>query len=254
MGKAKTNPVADNTAAGSPATPAVETQQTVETVETQQPETETNQAPEPVDLNTVVVMCYKGTVEVMKKIWKKHLPEEVKVIFKEVTEAERLSQTVALVNLIADPESPAGFIFVPANVIPCSYVEIASLMTPVVYVKKTGARAYNSNLPMFIDKENLIETIDKLETSGKFNKDTQPGLDADELLIKTYLEDCAVRAVEVSHNFGNYVTLVARANPCVHTVIEGFLRKKFVTVTDPAGFAAITPELVKAYSLDADNE
>ena len=254
MGKAKTNPVADNTAAGSPATTAVETQQTVETVETQQPETETNQAPEPVDLNTVVVMCYKGTVEVMKKIWKKHLPEEVKVIFKEVTEAERLSQTVALVNLIADPEIPAGFIFVPANVIPCSYVEIASLMTPVVYVKKTGARAYNSNLPMFIDKENLIETIDKLETSGKFNKDTQPGLDADELLIKTYLEDCAVRAVEVSHNFGNYVTLVARANPCVHTVIEGFLRKKFVTVTDPAGFAAITPELVKAYSLDADNE
>ena len=254
MGKAKTNPVADNTAAGSPATTAVETQQTVETVETQQPETETNQAPEPVDLNTVVVMCYKGTVEVMKKIWKKHLPEEVKVIFKEVTEAERLSQTVALVNLIADPEIPAGFIFVPANVIPCSYVEIASLMTPVVYVKKTGARAYNSNLPMFIDKENLIETIDKLETSGKFNKDTQPGLDADELLIKTYLEDCAVRAVEVSHNFGNYVTLVARANPCVHTVIEGFLRKKFVTVTDPAGFAAITPELVKAYSLDTDNE
>lgn len=254
MGKAKTNPVADNTAAGSPATTAVETQQTVETVETQQPETETNQAPEPADLNTVVVMCYKGTVEVMKKIWKKHLPEEVKVIFKEVTEAERLSQTVALVNLIADPEIPAGFIFVPANVIPCSYVDIASLMTPVVYVKKTGARAYNSNLPMFIDKENLIETIDKLETSGKFNKDTQPGLDADELLIKTYLEDCAVRAVEVSHNFGNYVTLVARANPCVHTVIEGFLRKKFVTVTDPAGFAAITPELVKAYSLDTDNE
>lgn len=254
MGKAKTNPVADNTAAGSPATTAVETQQTVETVETQQPETETDQAPEPADLNTVVVMCYKGTVEVMKKIWKKHLPEEVKVIFKEVTEAERLSQTVALVNLIADPEIPAGFIFVPANVIPCSYVDIASLMTPVVYVKKTGARAYNSNLPMFIDKENLIETIDKLETSGKFNKDTQPGLDADELLIKTYLEDCAVRAVEVSHNFGNYVTLVARANPCVHTVIEGFLRKKFVTVTDPAGFAAITPELVKAYSLDTDNE
>ena len=254
MGKDKTNPVADNTAAGSPATTAVETQQTVETVETQQPETETNQAPEPADLNTVVVMCYKGTVEVMKKIWKKHLPEEVKVIFKEVTEAERLSQTVALVNLIADPEIPAGFIFVPANVIPCSYVDITSLMTPVVYVKKTGARAYNSNLPMFIDKENLIETIDKLETSGKFNKDTQPDLDADELLIKTYLEDCAVRAVEVSHNFGNYVTLVARANPCVHTVIEGFLRKKFVTVTDPAGFAAITPELVKAYSLDADNE
>lgn len=254
MGKAKTNPVADNTAAGSPATTAVETQQAVETVETQQPETETDQAPEPVDLNTVVVMCYKGTVAVMKKIWKKHLPEEVKVIFKEVTEAERLSQTVALVNLIADPEIPVGFIFVPANVIPCSYVEIASLMTPVVYVKKTGARAYNSNLPMFIDKENLIETIDKLEKSGKFNKDTQPGLDADELLIKTYLEDCAVRAVEVSHNFGNYVTLVARANPCVHTVIEGFLRKKFVTVTDPAGFAAITPELVKAYSLDTDNE
>ena len=184
MGKAKTNPVADNTAAGSPATTAVETQQTVETVETQQPETETDQAPEPADLNTVVVMCYKGTVEVMKKIWKKHLPEEVKVIFKEVTEAERLSQTVALVNLIADPEIPAGFIFVPANVIPCSYVDIASLMTPVVYVKKTGARAYNSNLPMFIDKENLIETIDKLETSGKFNKDTHPGVDADELLAK----------------------------------------------------------------------
>ena len=105
---------------------------------------------------------------------------------------------------------------------------------------------------MFIDKENLIETIGKLEKSGSFKE--EPTADADELLAKTYLEDCAVRAVEVSHNFGNYVTLVARANPCVHTVIEGFLRKKFITVTDPAGFAAITPELVKAYSLDTDNE
>ena len=252
MGKDKTNPVADNTAAGSPATPAVETQQTVETVETQQQEPETDPVPEIVDLNTVVVMCYKGTVEVMKKIWKKQLPPETNIIFKEASEAETLSLTVALVNQLSDPELPAGFIFVPANVIPCSYVELATLMTPVVYVKKTGARVYNSNLPMFIDKENLIETIGKLEKSGSFGE--KPTVDADELLAKTYLEDCAVRAVEVSHNFGNYVTLVARANPCVHTVIEGFLRKKFITVTDPAGFAAITPELVKAYSLDADNE
>ena len=255
MGKTKTNPVADNTAAGSPATTAVETQQTVETVETvetQQPETEQNQAPEVVDLNTVVVMCYKGTVEVMKKIWKKHLPEGVNVIFKEATETETLSLTVALVNQLSDPELPAGFIFVPANVIPCSYVELATLMTPVVYVKKTGARVYNSNLPMFIDKENLIETISKLEKSGSFGE--KPTVDADELLAKTYLEDCAVRAVEVSHNFGNYVTLVARANPCIHTVIEGFLRKKFVTTTAASGFAAIMPELVKAYSLDTDNE
>lgn len=252
MGKAKNNPVADNTAAGSPATTAVETQQTVETVETQQQEPETDPVPEIVDLDTVVVMCYKGTVEVMKKIWKKHLPEGTNVIFKEATEAEQLSLTVTLVNLISDPDIPVGFIFVPANVIPCSYVELATLMTPVVYVKKTGARVYNSNLPMFIDKNNLIETIDKLEQSGSFKE--EPTADVDELLAKTYLEDCAVRAVEVSHNFGNYVTLVARANPCVHTVIEGFLRKKFITVTDPAGFAAITPELVKAYSLDTDNE
>ena len=252
MGKAKNNPVADNPAAGSPATTAVETQQTVETVETQQQESETDPVPEIVDLDTVVVMCYKGTVEVMKKIWKKHLPEGTNVIFKEATEAEQLSLTVALVNQLSDSDLPAGFIFVPANVIPCSYVELATLMTPVVYVKKTGARVYNSNLPMFIDKENLIETIGKLEKSGSFKE--EPTVDADELLAKTYLEDCAVRAVEVSHNFGNYVTLVARANPCVHTVIEGFLRKKFITVTDPAGFAAITPELVKAYSLDTDNE
>ena len=251
MGKAKNNPVAEKTAAGSPATTAVETQQTVETVETQQQEPETDPVPEIVDLNTVVVMCYKGTVEVMKKIWKKHLPEGANVIFKEATEAEQLSLTVTLVNLISDPDIPVGFIFVPANVIPCSYVELATLMTPVVYVKKTGARVYNSNLPMFIDKNNLIETIDKLEQSGSFK---EPTADVDELLAKTYLEDCAVRAVEVSHNFGNYVTLVARANPCAHIVIEGFLKKKFVTVTDPAGFAAITPELVKAYSLDTDNE
>ena len=224
----------------------------METVETQQQEPETDPVPEIVDLNTVVVMCYKGTVEVMKKIWKKHLPEGTNVIFKEATEAEQLSLTVALVNQLSDSDLPAGFIFVPANVIPCSYVELATLTTPVVYVKKTGARAYNSNLPMFIDKENLIETIGKLEKSGSFKE--EPTADVDELLAKTYLEDCAVRAVEVSHNFGNYVTLVARANPCVHTVIEGFLRKKFITVTDPAGFAAITPELVKAYSLDTDNE
>ena len=39
---------------------------------------------------------------VMKKIWKKHLPEGTNVIFKEATEAEQLSLTVALVNQLSD--------------------------------------------------------------------------------------------------------------------------------------------------------
>lgn len=246
MNKTKTTSAADNTAAEAPDTTSVE--QTNPTVE------QTEQAPEQQseDLNTVVVMCYRGTVDVMKKIWKKQLPEGVNLIFLEADPTEEMSLTVTLVNLLSDSGIPKGFIFVPANVIPCSYVDLAGLMLPVVYVKKSGARVYKSNLPMFIDKDNLVDTIDELEKSGQFAKATDN--DADELLVKTYLESCAARAVEVSHNFGNYVTLVARANPCIHTVIEGFLRKKFISVTDPAGFAAITPELIKAYNLDSDNE
>lgn len=246
MGKTKTTPVADNTATGSPATPAVETQQTVETVETQQQEPETDPVPEIVDINTVVVMCYKGTVEVMKKIWKKHLQDSVNIIFREIEKNNEAVVLSSLVGLLTDKEVPAAFFFVPANVIPCSETDIHTLLLPVVYVKKSGERAYNSNLPMFVEKEALMEILHELDDQLEKTADK----DIDELVMKAYLERNATRPVEVSHNFGNFVTLVARANPCTHTVIEGFLRKKFVTVTSPEGFNAIIPDLKKAYNLD----
>lgn len=254
MAKRKT-PAAEPTAASAPVEATVEqTMQKPEEQPTeQQPEEQPAEQPaeQPVDLDTVIVMCYPGTVDVMQKIWKKHLPE-VNLIFKEVKGDEDPSLCVTLLNLISDTDIPAGFIFVPANVIPCSEMTFADVMIPVVYVKKSGERVYNSNLPMFVDKESMVETFDYLENTGQFPEEFNKA--ADEILAKAYLERNATRLIEVSHNFGNFVTLVARANPCIHTVIEGLLRRKFVTVTDPAGFAAITPELIKVYNLDTDNE
>ena len=259
MAKRKT-PAAEPTAASAPVEATVE--QTMQQPEEQPAEQPAEQQPEeqpaeqqpeeqPVDLDTVIVMCYPGTVDVMQKIWKKHLPE-VNLIFKEFKGDEDPSLCVTLLNLISDTDTPAGFIFVPANVIPCSEMTFADVMIPVVYVKKSGERVYNSNLPMFVDKESMVETFDHLENTGQFPEEFNKA--ADEILAKAYLERNATRLIEVSHNFGNFVTLVARANPCIHTVIEGLLRRKFVTVTDPAGFAAITPELIKVYNLDTDNE
>lgn len=241
MGKTKTTPVADNTATGSPVTTTVEMETTVE----QQPEVQENE-PEDITINTVVVMCYKGTMDVMKKIWKKHLQDSVNIIFREIEKNNEAVVLSSLVGLLTDKEVPAAFFFVPANVIPCSETDIHTLLLPVVYVKKSGERAYNSNLPMFVEKEALMEILQELDDQLGKTADK----DIDELVMKAYLERNATRPVEVSHNFGNFVTLVARANPCTHTVIEGFLRKKFVTVTSPEGFNAIIPDLKKAYNLD----
>lgn len=241
MGKTKITPVADNTATGSPVTTTVEMETTVE----QQPEVQENE-PKVITINTVVVMCYKGTMDVMKKIWKKHLQDSVNFIFREIEKNNEAVVLSSLVSLLTDKEVPAAFFFVPANVIPCSETDLHTLLLPVVYVKKSGERAYNSNLPMFVEKEALMEILQELDDQLGKTADK----DIDELVMKAYLERNATRPVEVSHNFGNFVTLVARANPCTHTVIEGFLRKKFVTVTSPEGFNAIIPDLKKAYNLD----
>lgn len=246
MSKEKVTSAAENTAAEAPATKVAEQPTTEQPTTGPAENQEEDTTPEVNDLNTVVVMCYKGTVDVMSKIWKKQLPEGVNIILKELAGTTAAPNTEALTGLLTSKEIPAGFIYVPANVIPCCLMNMNDLMLPVVYVKKSGQRVYNSNLPMFVEKEALMELLEEIDQQLS----QLPDQEIDECLLKAYLERYASRPVEVSHNFGNFVTLVARANPCIHTVIEGFLRKKFVTVTDPAGFNAITPDLIKAYNLD----
>lgn len=44
-----------------------------------------------------------------------------------------------------------------------------------------------------------------------------------------------VRATEVSHDFGNFVTLVLRSNPCENVVIAGLCQRKFIAHLPKAG-------------------
>ena len=62
---------------------------------------------------------------------------------------------------------------------------------------------------------------------------------ADEDFVRQYVQENTPRALEVSHNFGNYYTKVLRANPCEHIVIEALIRKRFLYVNQ-AGWPAVT--------------
>ena len=82
-------------------------------------------------------------------------------------------------------------------------------------------------VPVTFDKEVLVDWLPEHDQL------------ADEDFVRQYVQENAPRALEVSHNFGNYYTKVLRANPCEHIVIEALIRKRFLYVSS-AGWPAVT--------------
>lgn len=181
----------------------------------------------------VVVAAYPGTKDLLRALWQKAVPEYCTLVL--VDDAPFAKQFPAL---IADSSIPDEFVFVPANCAPVAPVDFADLAQLKVYVRKDGSRHYAERLPMLLNKVALVELC------GTMRDDAD-----DETLVADYVKEYrrGVRATEVSHDFGNFVTLVLRSNPCENVVIAGLCQRKFIA-TSTEGWNAISPILTKLRS------
>lgn len=180
---------------------------------------------------TVVVAAYLGTEKLLHKLWRKFLPERVALI---VIPTDLGSELLPI--LIADDAIPDEFIFVPANCTPVAPVELADLELLKVYVRKDGKRLFGERLPVLLNKESLVELF----------ADDYPD---DEVLFTTYAKAfrAGIRPTEVSHEFGNFVTMILRSAPCENVVIAGLCQRKFIAASEE-GWNAITHLLTKLVS------
>lgn len=201
-------------------------------VEETQPSPSTNlddasepQEGEPVGL---VVCAYPGTESLLRSVWGDKCKEPFVVV---TTEESYLSDVRNLLaDLIANEAIADDFVLVLPNTVPCAAVSESELKLSTVYVDKTGKKAYLSRLPMSFNKEALVDAL--------ANPDNDPSAKTSEAFIQDYAKKHWLRPVEVSHNFGNYVTMVLRGNPCENVVIEGFVLRKFICANE-VGFSAI---------------
>lgn len=184
----------------------------------------------------VVVMCHKGTLDLMRRIWEQRL-KNVEIIFIENDSDQEMTLMDQIGRALSDPRITPGFILAPANLIPCSEITLDDLMIPVVYVTKGGLRTYNATVPMYFEVEKVLALI---EAMG----DPKPSelLIYDEAFAKAYVSMNRTRAIEVGMSFGNFISPVTRGTPCGNKVIEALMRKKFIS-TNSVGFSAITSEL-----------
>lgn len=184
----------------------------------------------------VVVMCHKGTLDLMRRIWEQRL-KNVEIIFIENDSDQEMTLMDQIGRALSDPCITPGFILAPANLIPCSEITLDDLMIPVVYVTKGGLRTYNATVPMYFEVEKVLALI---EAMG----DPKPSelLIYDEDFAKAYVSMNRTRAIEVGMSFGNFISPVTRGTPCGNKVIEALMRKKFIS-TNSVGFSAITSEL-----------
>lgn len=190
--------------------------------------TETSSSGIAMAMNVVTVLCWPGTEELVKKIWKRFSPGLL-ASFRTVPEGTDTAAVLA--DIVADETVPDKFVLVMPGCVPCCHID-AELGVPVVYVEKSGKRIYDHGLPMEFDKEILVDVL------------AQTGSDDAEVLLKSYGDAAGLRPVEVGMSFGNYVTPVRRAAPCENRVIEALLRKKFL-LCSPEGFSAIRNILEK---------
>ena len=193
-------------------------------VATQQEPTSTTE-----EMYKVVVCAYKGTEDIVAKAWGKMYDQPVLII--PVDEGADDARDIATV-LIANNQVCEQFILVMPNTIPCARITDAELSLPLVYVDKAGEEHFSHRLPMPFDKNNLVDI---------FGADDYPASDvSDENFLRLYAERFHTRPVQVSHNFGNYVTVVLRANPCNAVIAEGITRRKFICA-NAVGFKAVEP-------------
>lgn len=145
--------------------------------------------------------------------------------------SENYSVREAIEECLANAAIAEQFVFIPANAFPCAPIKFAELCVPVVYVNKAGQEQYDHRLPILFDKANLVEYLAASDDEG-------------ETFIRGYMQRYATRPVHVGFSFGNYVMPVLRGSPCENVVLEGLLRRKFITASS-TGFAAISGLITK---------
>lgn len=176
----------------------------------------------------VVVLAYKGTEEQVKRVWEKMAGLPMAVLA--YSDEERIQDVLA--KIVADESIADGFIFVPANVIPCKPVDLEELFVPYVYTTSRGGRIYNSRVPMFFGKSKLVELLADSDAKD------------DEEFIRSYYGRYRHYPIEVGFTFGNFITPVTRANPCEHGVMEALVRKRFISAS-AEGYKAISSLIEK---------
>lgn len=223
--KSKTEQV-EVVASTSPQPETVSEEKTATSVETEPNSEESVASEQPY---RVVVCAYAGTEDLIAKAWKKMCDEPILII--PIAEGDDDARAI-LTTVIANSDVSDDFVFVKANTIPCSRVTMIDLSVPVVYLDRAGKEHYSHRLPMPLNKGLLVEA---------FGAEDYPDADeTDESFLRSYAETNLSRPIQVSHYFGNYVTIVLRGNPCNAVVAEGLLRRKFLSA-NAVGFKAIEP-------------
>lgn len=198
-------------------------EKTTASVETEQSSEESVASEKPC---CVVVCAYAGTEDLVRKVWEKMSDEPVRIVVVDDGEVDMRNITTVM---IADSTVADTFVVVKPNTIPCSRISLAELNVPVVYIDKAGKEHYSHRLPMPFDKNILVDV---------FASSDYPANDVDdEAFLRLYAERAQYRPVQVSHYFGNYVTVVLRGNPCTAVIAEGITRRKFLCA-NAVGFKA----------------
>ena len=165
----------------------------------------------------LIVCAYEGTEQTMQRIWNSmcETPSEVLGI------DENTSYKDVIASCIANQEIADKFIFVPANVVPCSPILLEEMFTPQVLLDSKRGISYD--LPMLIDKHTITELVADENSS-------------DSEMFESYFRTLN-RAVFASHYYGNSVAVVLRSNPDLEVLKEAMKTRKFIR-TSAVGFKA----------------
>ena len=178
---------------------------------------------------TLVILAFAGSDGILGKVWEKNGPGDFKLI--PVKQDESLKD-ILLEKVIADPEIEDRFVLVPANLVPCAKISLEELCCPAVYVFKEK-ETWWGRTPVVFDKTALEDFLPENDTLS------------DEEFVKKWVKTHLTRRpLLVSREWGNYISVVLRADPCWARTAEAMVRKKFI-FANPTGFNAITSQIVK---------
>ena len=176
----------------------------------------------------LVILSTATAAAVLGDVWKKYGPEPFRLL---TVDQDESLKDILLERIIADPEIDDRFILAPANMIPCSRISLEELSVPTVYVFNEQETFWGKT-PVLFDKNFLESFLPE--------NDSLPDND----FVKKYLKSFATRPLQVSYQWGNYVTPVLRADPCWAKVAEAMVRKKFL-FANQVGFNAIVSQINK---------
>lgn len=183
-----------------------------------------------------MILAWPGTEVLMRSLWERALGKDQAELFdiRVVTDTGKGLPEMAA-DIISDDDIPdTDIILVPANTFPPQHIERAELRIPVVYAQKDGRKVFHHRLPKVMSKQLLSDLLAE-------------GIEDPEIFAERVVKASGSVPVEAGMAFGNFVTQVLRGDPCQHSVIEAFVRKKFIA-TSPEGWAAIEPLVQKLLS------